>query len=718
MSESVKRSASRINCVSDEDDDFFEVKPRKKRSKASRNHSSAFDSDDEFDGSPRELVPLKKIKTPRLSEPSSIPIERQTTKRLSREERIFQKELEKALEASKRENICDETPSSGSNDSAIELSQGGEGSPEETPSSIVAESEVPRAECSVVLTRVVGDEVLEPEPSISRSSKKRASTGEPPKDDEGSKRSSPKVSIMNSPKRVPMPTAKGIPVTSANRGGPKRVASEGRKTTVASDIIPGPKERASSAKSTFNAFAEFSQRSGIRVGLSRSLSRNNSRRGMENTVEVPERGDAFPPLLQRTCARSGLMPRFSSVLCPLSGSVSTPASSSAYVLSFGSILSQGIRRRIRLSDFDIAEGKLSRKWIGRMGEMVNIHEYFDALVVSCDEEAGVLREKECFETFDQDKDGLLSVTEFIELCRALFRNAEGEFYALEAKQLADIFSLFDVNKDGFIDPAEFKVCWMKWITVVCWPRSALLVIDVQNDFISGSLAICHCPAGHRGEEVVPAVNHLVNTIKFNVVVYSFDWHPENHISFASNARMRQMHPSSKIDGDTATVGDTVVFAGPPATEQKLWPVHCIQGSWGSELHKDLTVAEGAIFVYKGSNPEIDSYSAFWDNNKVSETELHHMLQSRGITDVYCTGIAYDYCVGFTAKHSVEKMYRTILIDDATRGIAMEDIRKTQDFLRSQHSVIVQSEKVPGMVSGRDRNPILGYSCAKKIALEA
>lgn len=153
---------------------------------------------------------------------------------------------------------------------------------------------------------------------------------------------------------------------------------------------------------------------------------------------------------------------------------------------------------------------------------------------------------------------------------------------------------------------------------------------------------------------------------FDSVFYSLDWHPSDHVSFIDNVKKRALHSSSPLDADNAQVYDTVVFAGPPPMNQKLWPRHCVQDSWGSELHKDLKVSsrwfvcdwctvthvnsspqmvENGIKVYKGTNPEVDSYSVFWDNKKLSDTSLIAQLKSRGVTDVYVCGLAYDVCVG-------------------------------------------------------------------------
>lgn len=106
-----------------------------------------------------------------------------------------------------------------------------------------------------------------------------------------------------------------------------------------------------------------------------------------------------------------------------------------------------------------------------------------------------------------------------------------------------------------------------------------------------------------------------------------------------------MDPTSPIDADSAQTYDTVIFAGDPPMKQRLWPRHCVQDSWGSELHENLKIVERAVKIYKGTNPEVDSYSVFWDNKKLSDTSMSSQLKMKGASDVYVCGLAYDICVG-------------------------------------------------------------------------
>ncbi|KAG7197847.1 hypothetical protein KM043_001659 [Ampulex compressa] len=320
----------------------------------------------------------------------------------------------------------------------------------------------------------------------------------------------------------------------------------------------------------------------------------------------------------------------------------------------------------------------------------------------------------CFTAFDKDGDGFLSIAEFELICRALFRNDRGKIYTLEEDQLQDIFSIFDLKGDGGIDREEFEICWNQWIKVCTRPKSAFLIVDVQNDFITGSLNIKQCAAQHDGSEVIEPINRLLETVQFDVVFYSLDWHPIDHVSFIDNLHLREVDVTSGIPKEVAQVYDTVTFRGPPLLKQRLWPRHCVQDSWGAELHKDLRVIDDAIKIYKGTNPEVDSYSVFWDNKKLTETTLSSQLQEKGATDIYICGLAYDVCVGATAVDALTSGYRTILIDDCSRGVDLVDIEKTKATVIGNNGVIINSSQVKAMVEGKDRRPELGYKLALEI----
>ncbi|ELT95024.1 hypothetical protein CAPTEDRAFT_144642 [Capitella teleta] len=323
--------------------------------------------------------------------------------------------------------------------------------------------------------------------------------------------------------------------------------------------------------------------------------------------------------------------------------------------------------------------------------------------------------KTCFDVFDADRDGFLNETEFTELQHHLFRHRDG-FHAVSDKQRIDIMKLLDEKQDGKIDREEFQTCWLHWLRQILEPKSALVIVDVQNDFISGTMSISNCPAKQDGNDVIPIINRLLENVNFECVVYSADWHPANHISFIENIKQREIHHTSKVTGGAAKIYDTVIFSGPPIMDQKMWPCHCVQDSWGARYHPDLKVVDRAIHITKGTNPDIDSYSAFWDNKKLSQTNLVCELTQKAITDVYVCGLAYDVCVGSTAVHSIEHGFRTVLIDDASRGVELADINAMKQKLIKTGAVIVDSDRVADMVDATDRRPELGYQAALNVAM--
>ena len=176
-------------------------------------------------------------------------------------------------------------------------------------------------------------------------------------------------------------------------------------------------------------------------------------------------------------------------------------------------------------------------------------------------------------------------------------------------------------------------------------NSALLIVDVQNDFLpGGALAV------NRGDEIIPVINSLQE--QFNFIVATQDFHPADHGSFAANHEGKN-------------VGDTIELNGLP---QFLWPVHCVQGSEGAEFHEELNPVKWTAIFQKGTNPEVDSYSGFFDNARREDTGLGDFLQNEGIMNVFVTGLAQDYCVKFTALDAVSLGFKTYLITDATKAV--------------------------------------------------
>jgi nicotinamidase/pyrazinamidase len=173
----------------------------------------------------------------------------------------------------------------------------------------------------------------------------------------------------------------------------------------------------------------------------------------------------------------------------------------------------------------------------------------------------------------------------------------------------------------------------------------LLVVDVQNDFCpGGALAV------PQGDAVVPVINRLAP--RFANIVLTQDWHPRGHLSFAS------AHPGKKPY-------DTVLLS---YGEQVLWPDHCVQGSAGAAFRADLAVDGAVLVIRKGFRHAIDSYSTFYENDRVTPTGLAGYLRERGLGRVFLAGLAYDFCVLYSAADAVRHGFAVVVIDDACRGI--------------------------------------------------
>ncbi len=174
---------------------------------------------------------------------------------------------------------------------------------------------------------------------------------------------------------------------------------------------------------------------------------------------------------------------------------------------------------------------------------------------------------------------------------------------------------------------------------------ALLIIDVQNDFLpGGALAV------PDGQQILPVVNQLIP--KFDLVVATQDWHPADHQSFASQ------HPNNSI-------GDVIELAG---LRQILWPDHCVQGSKGAEFASALNVARIQNIIQKGTDREVDSYSGFFDNARRKETGLENCLREQDVDDLHIVGLATDYCVKFTALDAAQLGFQTTVHAEGVRGV--------------------------------------------------
>jgi nicotinamidase/pyrazinamidase len=167
----------------------------------------------------------------------------------------------------------------------------------------------------------------------------------------------------------------------------------------------------------------------------------------------------------------------------------------------------------------------------------------------------------------------------------------------------------------------------------------LIVVDVQNDFCpGGALAV------PRGDEIVPIINRLTQ-----------DWHPHGHFSFASSHKGKRPY-------------DTIAA---PYGPQILWPDHCVQDTSGAEFHPALHVPHAALVLRKGIEPAIDSYSAFFENDHTTPTGLTGYLHERGFSRVFLAGLAFDFCVRYSAEDAKRLGFTVFVIEDACRGIDVD-----------------------------------------------
>jgi nicotinamidase/pyrazinamidase len=184
--------------------------------------------------------------------------------------------------------------------------------------------------------------------------------------------------------------------------------------------------------------------------------------------------------------------------------------------------------------------------------------------------------------------------------------------------------------------------------IVTGTGDVLLVVDVQNDF---------CPGGNlpvpRGDEIVALVNRLA--ARFEHVVLTQDWHPAGHFSFAST------HPGKKpYETIEAAYGTQV-----------LWPDHCVQGTHGAALRSDLNIQHAELVLRKGYHRVIDSYSAFFENDRKTATGLGGYLRERGLGRVFLAGLAFDFCVRYSAEDAHSLGFEAVVIEDACRSIDVD-----------------------------------------------
>jgi nicotinamidase/pyrazinamidase len=206
------------------------------------------------------------------------------------------------------------------------------------------------------------------------------------------------------------------------------------------------------------------------------------------------------------------------------------------------------------------------------------------------------------------------------------------------------------------------------------PADVLLVVDIQNDF---------CPGGRLavpgGDEVVPLVNALAR--RFQHVVLTQDWHPPDHRSFAS------VHPGRQpYDVIEVSYGSQV-----------LWPDHCVQGTPGAEFHQGLQIPHAELVLRKGHHREIDSYSTLYENDRRTPTGLCGYLRERGLNRTFLAGLAFDFCVRYSAEDARREGFDVVVIEDACRGIDVHgSMAEAHDSLRVNRISCVTADTIEGI----------------------
>ena len=197
-------------------------------------------------------------------------------------------------------------------------------------------------------------------------------------------------------------------------------------------------------------------------------------------------------------------------------------------------------------------------------------------------------------------------------------------------------------------------------------KKALIVVDIQNDFCKGgSLEVTD------GEKIIPYINHLMKTNNYDEIILTQDFHPTEHKSFAVN--------------NGKSVGEIIELNG---IQQVMWPEHCVQGTRGAEFHPELEQRFTTFIIKKGTNPEVDSYSAFYDNKGLINTGLADYLKTKNIRNIEIVGLALDYCVKYTCLDALKEQFNVKLHLKGTQAIDQSNVQNIVNEL-SGKGVIVE-----------------------------
>jgi nicotinamidase/pyrazinamidase len=205
------------------------------------------------------------------------------------------------------------------------------------------------------------------------------------------------------------------------------------------------------------------------------------------------------------------------------------------------------------------------------------------------------------------------------------------------------------------------------------PQDALIVIDVQNDFCpGGALAV------PDGDAVIAPIHEIAP--HFQHIVLTQDWHPANHSSFATAHAGKKPYQQIELSYGMQT----------------LWPDHCVQGTTGAEFHHALQLPQAELILRKGFRPQIDSYSAFFENDRITPTGLAGYLRERGLTRVFVAGLAYDFCVGYSALDARRLGLPAFILRDACRAINLNgSVAKIETEFAASRVVLMESRELRG-----------------------
>lgn len=210
-------------------------------------------------------------------------------------------------------------------------------------------------------------------------------------------------------------------------------------------------------------------------------------------------------------------------------------------------------------------------------------------------------------------------------------------------------------------------------------KDALIIVDMQYDFIpGGSLPV------EEGDLIINGINQLAKLLKKKkvIVVFTQDWHPKNHLSFASNHIGK--NPGDEFTSKNGAIGPV------------LWPDHCVQGTNGAKFHKDLNVDLEDKIIQKGMNPNVDSYSGFQDNDKKSKTGLKKYLDSKKIKRIFVCGLALDYCCYYTAMDGFDFGYEVFFLVNLTRGVDLP-VGNVENALNNLKNTEIKFAKIESFI---------------------